>query len=258
VRAESTFVLAAFAATYLIFHGQQQLRALPSDELGQVSKAVLVGKSDRLAVKQDEEAEDEVFSPKLVRLESYYRPADYDLNSPKWDHISYLADYVYSEVPPKNRPVDTVRDALKDIPIGTPIEEIKRASEVFGLDFNFMKAVAKIESGFDPKQRTGSYIGLFQLSKHEFATYGSGDILNARDNALAAAYKFATSAMLLELSTHKKATFSDLYLIHQQGTRGAEEHAGHPERLAVNVRHGGGQAEGRTVVQACDLGKYTA
>src|SRR5215468_1117455 len=35
-----------------------------------------------------------------------------------------------------------------------------------------------------------------------------------------------------ELNTHKKATFSDLYLIHQQGTRGAEEHVNHPDRLA--------------------------
>jgi hypothetical protein len=33
------------------------------------------------------------------------------------------------------------------------------------LDFNFMKAVAKVESDFNPKERTGSYIGLFQLSK---------------------------------------------------------------------------------------------
>jgi len=50
-----------------------------------------------------------------------------------------------------------------------------------------MKAVSKIESDFDPKQRTGSYSGLFQLSKGEFAEYGSGDILDARDNAVAAA-----------------------------------------------------------------------
>ena len=95
-----------------------------------------------------------------------------------------------------------------------------------------MKAVAKIESDFDPKQRTGSYIGLFQLSKDEFAEYGSGDILNARDNAVAAAYKFATAAMLFELNTHKKATISDLYLIHQQGTQGAEEHVNHPDSIA--------------------------
>ena len=64
--------------------------------------------------------------------------------------------------------------------IGTPLEEIKRASNVFGLDFNFMRTIAKIELDFDPKQRTGSYIGLFQLDRHEFETYGSGDIANPR------------------------------------------------------------------------------
>jgi hypothetical protein len=222
--------IATFVATYLLFDSQQHLPILPANV-----QAALVGKSDRLALKEQEEdaeEEEQVFSPKLVRLEEYYRPADGDLNSPKCDQLSYLADYAYSEIPPDRKPADTVLDALKDIPIGTPVEEIKRASEVFGLDFNFMKAVAKIESGFDPKQRTGSYIGLFQLSRYEFGVYGSGDILNARDNAVAAAYKFATAAILFELSTHKRATFSDLYLIHQQGTRGAEEHVNHPDRIA--------------------------
>jgi len=159
-------------------------------------------------------------------------PASDDLNSLKQDRPSLLADYLYSEVPPDKKPADIVLNSLKDIPVGTPIEEIKRASDAFGLNFNFMRAVARIESGFDPKQRTGSYIGLFQLSKEEFAKYGSGDILNARDNAVAAAYKFATEDILFELSTHKKATFSDLYLIHQQGTQGAEEHVNHPDRIA--------------------------
>jgi hypothetical protein len=159
-------------------------------------------------------------------------PASDDLNALKLDHPSNLADYVYSEVPPDKKPADIVLNLLKDIPVGTPIEEIKRASDAFGLNFNFMRAVARIESGFDPKQRTGSYLGLFQLSKAEFAKYGSGDILDARDNAVAAAYKFATEDIQFELSTHKKATFSDLYLIHQQGTQGAEEHVNHPERIA--------------------------
>jgi hypothetical protein len=220
------------SATYLLLYGEQQAPALSGTRFDNIRDAVLAGKSDRLAVKEDGDEDEQVFSPKLVRVETYYRPAGTDLNSPKWDQLSYLADYVYSEVPPDRKPADTVLDALKDIPVGTPVEEIKRASEVFGLDFNFMKAVAKIESGLDPKQRTGSYIGLFQLSKYEFAAYGSGDILNSRDNAVAAAYKFATSAILFELSTHKKATFSDLYLIHQQGTRGAEEHVNHPDRIA--------------------------
>jgi hypothetical protein len=159
-------------------------------------------------------------------------PVGDDLNSLDQDHASYLADYGYSEVPPDKKPADTLLAWLKDIPVGTPIEEIKRASDAFGLDFNFMSAVARIESDFDPKQRTGSYFGLFQLSKSEFAKYGSGDILDARDNAVAAGYKFATEDILFELSTHKKASLSDLYLIHQQGTRGAEEHVNHPDRIA--------------------------
>jgi hypothetical protein len=141
-----------------------------------------------------------------------------DLNSLQQDHPSFMADYVYSEVPPNKKPADIVLDSLKDIPIGTPIEEIKRASDAFGLNFNLMRTVARIESDFNPEQRTGSYFGLFQLSKAEFAKYGLGDILNARDNAVAAAHKFATEDAQFELRTHKKATFSDLYLIHQQGT----------------------------------------
>ena len=151
---------------------------------------------------------------------------------PRSTFCAYLTDYVYSEIPPDTKSADTIRDSLKDVPVGNPVEEIKRASDAFELDFNFMKAVAKIESDFDPKQRTGSYVGLFQLSNYEFAKYGSGDILNARDNAIAAAYKFATMATLFELNTHKKATNSDLYLIHQQGTQAAEEHVNHPDSIA--------------------------
>jgi len=147
-------------------------------------------------------------------------------------NLSYLAYYAYSEVPPETKPADTVLDSLKGAPRGTPVDEIKRVSGVLGLDFTFMKAVAKVESGFDPKQRTGSYIGLFQLSKNEFAKYGAGDILDARDNAVAAALKFMTETILFETFTHRKPTLNDVYLIHQQGVDGAAEHVSHPRRLA--------------------------
>ena len=150
---------------------------------------------------------------------------------PKHD-FHYLAYYAYSETPPPEKPADTVLDSLKDVPVGTPIEEIKHAADAFGLDFGYMKAVAKIESDFDPKQRTGSYVGLYQLSKYEFNRYGDGDILSARDNAIAAAYKIIVEAELFELRTHKHPTLSDLYLIHQQGIQGAEEHVSHPDRVA--------------------------
>ncbi len=152
-------------------------------------------------------------------------------NDTKQD-LSYLAYYAYSELPPETKPADTVLNALKDIPSGTPVDEIKWVSGLLGLDFTFMKAVAKIESNFDPKQRTGSYIGLFQLSKKEFAKYGSGDILVSRDNTVAAALKFMTEAILFEMFTHRKPTLNDLYLIHQQGVDGATEHVSHPNRLA--------------------------
>jgi len=146
--------------------------------------------------------------------------------------LSYLHFYAYSEVPPETKPADTVLDALKSIPPGTPVDEIRRVSELLKLDFTFMKTVAKIESGFDPRQRTGSYIGLFQLSRREFDMYGSGDILDARDNTVAAALKFMTENVMFEMFTHRPPTFNDIYLIHQQGVEGAVEHLSHPRRLA--------------------------
>jgi hypothetical protein len=152
--------------------------------------------------------------------------------APVTQDFRYLIYYVWSELPPAEKPADIVLRSLKDTPVGTPVEEIKRASEAFGLDFNFMKAVARIESGFDPKQHTGSYIGLFQLSKYEFNKFGSGQILDSRDNAIAAAYKVITEGILFEWVTHKKPTLSDLYLIHQQGWEGAAEHISQPDRIA--------------------------
>ena len=152
--------------------------------------------------------------------------------APVTQDFRYLIYYVWSELPPAEKPAAIVLRSLKDIPVGTPVEEIKRASDAFGLDFNFMKAVAKIESGFDPKQRTGSYVGLFQLSKYEFSKFGSGEILDPRDNAVAAAYKVITEGILFEWVTHRKPTLSDLYLIHQQGWEGAAEHISQPNRAA--------------------------
>ena len=153
-------------------------------------------------------------------------------SAPVTQDFRYLIYYVWSELPPAEKPAEIVLKSLKDIPVGTPVEEIKRASDAFGLDFHFMKAVAKIESGFDPKQRTGSYIGLFQLSKYEFNKFGSGPILDPRDNAIAAAYKVITEGILFEWVTHRKPDLNDLYLIHQQGWEGAAEHISQPDRIA--------------------------
>ena len=164
-------------------------------------------------------------------------PADADASSdaPKaasTQDFRYLIYYVWSELPPAEKPAQIVLRAFKDIPVGTPTEEIKRASDAFGLDFNFMMAVAKIESGFNPNQRTGSYIGLFQLSHYEFGKFGFGQIRSPRDNAVAAAYKIITEGVQFGWITHRTPDMSDLYLIHQQGWEGAAEHISQPARIA--------------------------
>jgi len=173
-------------------------------------------------------------APKVARLEEPGAAAPIEQADPSdaKGKLSYLNWYAYSELPPETKPADTVIKFFKDVPRGSPIEEIRRVADVLGMDFTFMKAIARIESGFDPKQRTGSYIGLFQLSRHEFRKYGSGDILDARDNAIAAALKMKTEAVLFEKFTYKKTTMFDLYLVHQQGIEGAAEHISQPKRLA--------------------------
>src|SRR4029077_942398 len=75
--------------------------------------------------------------------------------APVTQDFRYLIYYVWSELPPPEKPADIVLNSLKDSPVGTPVEEIKRASDAFGLDFNFMKAVAKVESDFNPKHAPG-------------------------------------------------------------------------------------------------------
>jgi hypothetical protein len=251
-----------FAATYRILN-QPPFPSLPSDQIDVSGQYPFEQKSDSLPIYKDEAAlqhgdlaDASVNRDELAtagQLEDRNQPStnqSSDLKDAKLEdlnqsptnqssdlkdakqNLSYLAYYAYSEVPPETKPADTVLKSLEDTPRGTPIEEIKRVSDAFGLDFNFMKAVAKVESDFNPNQRTGSYIGLFQLSNAEFQQYGSGDILDPRDNAVAAAYKFMTEDILFEIITHKKPTLSEIYLVHQQGVQGAAEHVSRPDRLA--------------------------
>jgi len=202
---------------------EQALASKDERRLQEVDPAPARLEPDQLSNGQEESRlEDATDSAAIERSEP---------NEPK-QSLSWLAYYAYSELPPETKPADTVLDALKDIPPGTPVEEIRRVADILGLDFTFMKAIAKIESNFNPKARTGSYIGLFQLSKYEFAKHGSGDILVSRDNTVAAALKMSTEAVLFEMFNRRKPTLNDLYLIHQQGIRGATEHLSRPNRLA--------------------------
>jgi hypothetical protein len=147
--------LTTFVAPYSLSNAEQPLRAPSANQLENIQESTVTRKSYRRALKEEEEAEDQLFGSKPVRLEKYDLPADDDLNSSKPGHLSYLADYVYSEVPSSEKPAAAVLDSLRDIPIGTPIEEIRRASDAFGLNFNFMKAVPKSSLIMIPSRAPG-------------------------------------------------------------------------------------------------------
>ena len=85
---------------------------------------------------------------KEARLEEATGPGAIERSGPNEPkkNLSWLAYYAYSELPPPTKPADIVLDALKDIPPGTPVEEIRRVADILGLDFTFMKAIAKIET----------------------------------------------------------------------------------------------------------------
>jgi len=91
----------------------------------------------------------------------------------------------------------------------------------------------RIESGGDPRNVTGSYKGLFQLSGREFKEHGgSGDILDPEQNTMAAANKLAREKLQFKEKYGKDPTLTDLYMIHQQGPGGAAAHLANPDQAA--------------------------
>ena len=113
-----------------------------------------------------------------------------------------------------------------------PRDEIRDAAALYGLDLAMMMSIAKVESDFDPRVKTGSYKGLFQLSDYEFKKYGDGSIWDARDNARAAAHMFLVQAEKFRWALGHYPDYAERYMVHQQGIQGAIEHYMHPERVA--------------------------
>src|ERR1700730_7109547 len=115
---------------------------------------------------------------------------------------------------------------------GNPRDEIRQAASLYGLDLAMMMSIAKVESNFNPRARTGSYKGIFQLSDYEFEKYGDGSIWDARDNARAAAHMFLVQSEKFKWALGHYPDYAERYLVHQQGIEGAIEHYTHPERVA--------------------------
>jgi transglycosylase-like protein with SLT domain len=83
---------------------------------------------------------------------------------------------------------------------GNPHDEIREAAFLYGLDLAMMMSIAKVESNFNPRAKTGSYKGLFQLSDYEFEKYGDGSIWTSRDNVRAAAHMLLLQAEKFRLA----------------------------------------------------------
>jgi hypothetical protein len=148
--------------------------------------------------------------------------------------LPFIVYFAYNEYHTYRRPIDVIADSFVDLPVGSCRDEVKRAADVYALSFPVMMAFALIESSCQPEQKTGSYIGLFQLSQYEFDRYGrrGGDVYNMRDNAMAAAHKFIVEAIDFERAVGPYPTPFDSYCIHQQGLEGCIQHQTRPDRIA--------------------------
>ncbi|MFH0295656.1 M15 family metallopeptidase [Bradyrhizobium sp. 31Argb] len=107
---------------------------------------------------------------------------------------------------------------------------IQDAAKRHGIDPNFLKGVASIESNMNPSSNARAanpHKGLFQLSGEEWRRFSKpdGNIYSARDNAEAAAAKFEADAADFKQRFGRDPTEAERYMIHQQGmghfTRGA-------------------------------------
>lgn len=119
-------------------------------------------------------------------------------------------------MPKRNRVLETLTNIAEDL--GIPVREFLN--------------IAQIESSLNPKARTGSYKGLFQLSSSEFNRYGSGSIFNAEDNARAAGKKWLSDVRYFKKRVGRDPSSTEIYLMHQQGRAGYTAHAANPSGVA--------------------------
>lgn len=122
---------------------------------------------------------------------------------------------------------------------------IDRHAARAGVDPQVMRRIMQIESGGDPRNTTGSYRGLFQMSWPEFKKHGGqGDIYAPEPNVAAAANKIASESRAFKERTGRAPTPTEIYMIHQQGEGGAAAHAANPNAPAWQNMYSTG--EGRS------------
>lgn len=117
---------------------------------------------------------------------------------------------------------------------GSPFDPyIEAHARRAGVDPGLMRRIMQIESGGNPRNTTGSYRGLFQMSWPEFKKYGGqGDIYAPEPNVAAAANKIAAESAAFQRTYGRAPTPTEIYMIHQQGEGGARAHYAAPDAPA--------------------------
>jgi hypothetical protein len=118
-------------------------------------------------------------------------------------------------------------------------DTIQKASDYHGVPPSTLRAFAAIESGGNPRARTGSYFGVYQLSHSEFRKYGGrGSIFDPSENTKVAARKLRAEADAFSRQYGREPTATEFYMLHQQGVTGAATHMANPEAPAwQNTSH---------------------
>ena len=140
------------------------------------------------------------------------------------------------------------------------IAAIKRASDMTGVDFGYLMAMAEKESSFNPnaKAKTSSAKGLFQFTddtwegvRKKYPQYGIGpnDQFDPEKNALMAALLTKENQKALQRVGVSNPTPTDLYLAHFAGASGAAKLIKAPDNaLAKDVMSAKAVQANRSIV----------
>lgn len=147
-----------------------------------------------------------------------------------------LNDPVGSPGPSSGLNQKRINEILQSPRIGSVVSDVAMKA---GYDPNKLATFISIESSGNPNNRTGSYHGLGQLSKEEFAKYGppGGNIYDPRQNLEATVKKLQAEDARFAKQFGREPTALETYMMHQQGEAGARAHLAKPEGIAwQNVR----------------------
>jgi hypothetical protein len=141
-------------------------------------------------------------------------------------------------------PVNQDRVARMDaLPIKGTIEKVAAAH---GFDPAKLKAMVSIESSGNPAAGAGgSYEGLLQLNKAEWAKYGdpSKNRLDAEANLNAGVKSLMDKEAKFKTQYGRDPSATELYLMHQQGEAGLRAHLNNPDQPAWKSMAGTGEGK---------------